>query len=166
MQQSEIINHPAIPENARVWIYQANRKLNAYEALTVSNRLQDFLQNWKAHGKSLNAYGEVLHDLFVVLVADESGQTATGCSIDASVDFVRQLGHELDVDFFDRFAIAWEKDGEMHVNTRADFEKLLAEGQINENTIVYNNLIQDFGSFRQSWRVPFSQSWHVRVFSL
>ena len=38
---------------------------------------------------------------------------ASGCSIDSSVRFIKELGKELQVDFFNRLSVLIEKEGEL-----------------------------------------------------
>jgi hypothetical protein len=48
--------------------------------------LQAFLENWAAHGTSLVSLISK-YNRFIILAVDQDVQSATGCSIDASVEF-------------------------------------------------------------------------------
>ncbi|TVR82244.1 MAG: ABC transporter ATPase [Chitinophagaceae bacterium] len=154
------------PDNARVWVYQADRKLNEYEKISISGKLNRFLNDWAAHGKKLDCSGEILHDLFIVLIVDESFEAASGCSIDSSVNFIRSIGEELNINFFDRFAIAYEDNNEIKVCSKNEFEALAAENKVNKNTIVFNNLVLDYANLKNNWKVPAHQSWQSKFFNL
>ena len=45
----------SLPEESRIWIYQSNRKFSDEEMAEIETALQAFLQNWAAHGTSLDS---------------------------------------------------------------------------------------------------------------
>jgi hypothetical protein len=89
------------PES-RVWLYQANRALSPTEISWLQDELNQFTEQWAAHGNQLQAAGKVLNPFFIALAVDLTHENASGCSIDASVLFVKAVGTELQVDFFNR----------------------------------------------------------------
>ncbi len=149
----------------RVWIYQASRKLAAAEEAKVLDRLKQFTTLWKAHGKALAAQAEVRRGVFVIIQVDESVAPPTGCSIDKSVHLLQEIGEELGIDFFDRMTVAFENQlGEVELVGRTEFETLLAEGKVDKQTLVFNNLISRSDELESTWRVPLKDSWHIKVF--
>ena len=88
--------------NCRVWVFISNRKLSATESAWANEQLQQFTATWQTHGQTMNATGFVLEDLALVLVANEEGVKASGCSMDKINHLVRQIGNELGIDFFAR----------------------------------------------------------------
>ncbi len=91
----EAKSYQDLNDSARVWIYQADRPLKGTEIEEIRERGRLFVASWAAHGEKLDAAIEVLHDRFVVLCADEAQVKASGCSIDRSVGFVRELESDL-----------------------------------------------------------------------
>src|SRR5690606_41191692 len=65
----------------RVWIFQANRALTNNEVQIANERLRAFTDEWQVHGAPLDSSYSVRHNQFIVLAADESQQSASGCSI-------------------------------------------------------------------------------------
>ncbi|MGK0407842.1 MAG: hypothetical protein ACJAZH_001667 [Roseivirga sp.] len=41
-----------------------------------------------------------------------------------------------------------------------DFRAALEAGEIGENTIVFNNLIENKGQLKRQWETTLSNSWH------
>ena len=153
-----------ISENSRVWIYQANRVLNIDEENRILRILNDFTSQWQAHGHSLAALGEILHHQFIIISVNEEVAGATGCSIDKSVYLMKEIEKEFDITLFDRFRIAY-RDGENIINCgREEFEDLIKKGAINQNTVVFNNVIQSRKDLQTSWEIPIKDSWHAKVF--
>ncbi len=155
-----------LPTASRVWIYQSNRPFTADEAAQVEQEINAFVAEWTAHKLKVTAGGALLYKRFVVLAADEREVGVSGCSIDSSVHFVKQLAAKYGVDFFDRFNVAYKVGEEVRSAGRADFEELVSTGQITADTIVYNNLIEALSDLHTKWEVPFKDSWHSRVFEV
>ncbi len=136
---------PELPDHSRVWLYLANRKLDSTELHYAEEQLQSFLKSWAAHGKNLFCDGRFLFDQYLVLVVDEKQESASGCSIDSSVRFVKSLGNELGVDFFNRMNVL-EFDGEK-TNTTNYFEA------IEKKRTFLNPLIESLSELRGSWLI-------------
>jgi hypothetical protein len=48
------------PETAKVWLYQSDRAFTTAEKNTIAKQLQDFINEWAAHGTKLKAQGELV----------------------------------------------------------------------------------------------------------
>ncbi|WP_276358935.1 ABC transporter ATPase [Daejeonella sp. H1SJ63] len=155
-----------ISENSRLWIYHSNRILNNNEELAIQKILNEFTSEWQAHGHALAALGEVLHHQFIVLSVDEQIAGATGCSIDKSVNLIKEIEQKFGINLFDRFRIAFRQDQNIINCSREEFEELIRNGKINSQTPVFNNLINTRKELFSKWEIPFSQSWHSKIFSL
>jgi len=150
---------------SRVWIYQSDRKLTEAEALQAQVLLDNFTTGWTAHNHQLLAKAEIRYNRFLILFVDESQAGASGCSIDKSVNFMKQLEQHFGISLFDRFNLAY-RDGEEVISVpRHQFEDLLKAGKINTETIVFNNLAQNITELQTKWEVPFKDSWHIQLFS-
>jgi hypothetical protein len=135
---------PKLSDHSRVWLYLSDRKLDSTEQLFAEEKLQDFLSTWKAHGKSLNCNGTILFSQYLILSVDEDIESASGCSIDSSVRFVKLLGVELTVDFFNRLnVLSWVNENETRVFSY--FEA------INSDITYFNPSIQTLGELRGNW---------------
>lgn len=151
------------PENSRVWVYQADRILNNNEVDTIESALKSFVPSWAAHGKNLDASFAILFNTFVVLLVNESSEKASGCSIDSSVKVIKDLGQQLNVNFFDRFAIAFIQGEEFNCVTKEQFQHLVNQNK--ENLWVFNNTITSFYDLKNNWLKPFEESWHSTYFA-
>lgn len=137
--------------SSKIWIYKSNRELTASEQDFIRKELDIFIPQWAAHGNSLFGGAEVLENWFVVLAVDESQTMASGCSIDTSVQFMKALGKELNVDFFDRMQVLINLNGE---------KKQVHFSEISENpdAKIYNPLVSTLGEFHASWLIPVNES--------
>lgn len=154
----------ALPATSRVWIYQSSRPFSEAETEKVRQHVRDFVGRWVSHNRALRATGDVLHNRFVLLMVDESQADASGCSIDASVHFLKGLQAEFSVDLFDRMRFSYEDaDGQVHTLSRDAFTKAYATGAIQDDTIVFDTLVDQKGVFDEQFRKPLKDSWHARV---
>src|ERR1700712_1384731 len=130
-------------EQSRVWIYQSDRELYDEQVKQLHEILNNFTAEWTAHNHRLKAKAEIRYNRFFILIVDETQAGASGCSIDKSVNFMKRLEQEFNINLFDRFNLAYREAEEVLSLPRHDFEELLKQGTINTNTIVYNNLVQN-----------------------
>jgi hypothetical protein len=151
-------------KNSRVWVYQSTTELTAEQTAHIQQRLNTFTQSWTAHNNQLKATGVIQYKRFLVLVVDESQAGASGCSIDKSVNFMKQLEQEFHITLFDRFNLAYRQGSEILSVPRNEFEELIKTGEITEDTVVFNNLIQTLDELETKWEVPLKDSWHIQLF--
>jgi hypothetical protein len=153
-----------LPEDSKIWIYQSNRKFSDDEFLEIETDLKSFLENWSAHGTGLESSYLLKYNRFIVIAVNQEVQSATGCSIDASVVFIQSLEQKYKVDLLDKMNVTF-KNGEFIAHkSLIDFKKMAKEKAVTENTIVFNNLVNTIEEFNESWEVPAGDSWHSRFF--
>ena len=70
-----------------------------------------------------------------------------------------------EVDFLDRMTQSYKKGDKIEVVKMQDFEQLLADKKIDENTIVFNNMVTTKSDFDHLWEVPLKKSWHQQFLS-
>lgn len=151
-----------LPNNSRVWVYQADREFNVEEIEYISAKAILFIDNWTRHGDDLKGSFTIKYNQFLVLVVDESFNNVSGCSIDASVRFVQELEKELKIDLMNKMNISF-KDGEnINIVKLSDFQKFAKEKKITASTVVFNNMINTKEDFENNWEVTADKSWHKR----
>jgi len=151
-------------EHSRVWVYQSDKELTDEQAAGLLVTLNKFATEWTAHNNQLKAKAEVRYNRFIILIVDESQAGASGCSIDKSVNFLKRIEQELGVNLFDRFNFAYREGENVLSAPRQQFEELLKEGKVTNNTIVFNNLVPTLADLETKWEVPFKDSWHPQLF--
>jgi len=153
-----------LPDSARIWIYQGPRKLTNSEAQHVRVESKKFVDNWQAHGQPLKSDASLIKNQFLVLAVDESFNLASGCSIDASVNLVKNLSSTMEVDFLDRRNVAFLIDDLVKAYPLNEIGALIDKKVIFPETLVFNNMVQNLGEWKSSWLVPCSESWVSRYF--
>ncbi len=151
------------PDNAKVWVYQSDKHFDKDEIDYLKVQLDDFVSEWESHGKMLKATTEVFYDLFVVIFVDEEGDRMCGTAQDNSIKLMKRLEEELEVTFLDRMVQSYKKGEKVEVVRMADYEALIENKEIDENTIVYNNMVTTKIDFDHHWEVPMKDSWHKQL---
>ena len=154
-----------LPDDSRIWIYQANRKLSDAEVAEITKLTEDFLTKWTAHGAELEASLEIKYNRFIVLGLNQANASASGCSIDASVHFIQSLQEKFDVDLLDKMNVTFYSGDYIAYKPLADFRKMAKEKSVSKNTIVFNNLVNTKLEYLENWEVPAIESWHNRFLS-
>lgn len=153
-----------MPGHSKVWIYQADRNFTDLEIAEIKKKSAMFLLDWSSHGNMMLATIDVLYNRFLVVLVDENAASASGCGIDKSVRFIQQIEKDYLVNLFDRLLVTFRDDNNIIRGTKLqEFEKLVEKGALNENTIVFNNLVGTKEEMTTKWEVPMKKSWHARM---
>ena len=158
------IDFDKLPDDARVWVYQANRPLSNGDVATINQALQPALSQWAAHGQALLASAQVVANRFVVVGVDEGYNLPSGCSIDSSVRTLRQLGESLGIDFFDRSAAILATDGAVQTIGLPAIKAAVSSGEVTPETPVFNTLVKTKAEFLTTWHLRAGDSWLKRYF--
>jgi hypothetical protein len=153
-----------LPEESRIWIYPSNRKFSDEEVSEIEKKLEDFINNWSAHGSALEASFTIKYSRFIIIAINQEVHQATGCSIDSSVAFIQSLEQKYGVDLLDKMNVSFKQGEFITYKPLLDFKKLAKDRSVSENTIVFNNLVNTIAEMKESWEVPASDSWHSRFF--
>ncbi len=151
-----------LPNDSKIWIYQSNRKLSDDEVVNISPKIDAFLQQWTAHGKDLEAGYEIRYNRFIVLGLNQENASASGCSIDSSVNFIQSLEKEYDLDLLDKMNVTYYNGQYIAHKSLTDFKKMAKARSVSKNTVVFNNLVITKGDYLENWEVPAKDSWHSR----
>ena len=157
-----LVDFNTLPEDSRVWIYQANRSFTDDEISEISTKLDTFIENWTAHGSDLQSGYKIVYKRFIVIGLNQNLTNATGCSIDASVHFIQQLEKDYNVDLMDKMNVSYKQGEFIAYKPLIEFKKMAKQKAVSKNTIVFNNLVTNIAEFKEHWEVPAKDSWHSR----
>jgi hypothetical protein len=152
----------SLPDYSRIWIYQSNKKLDIKSIAILSETLKTFTENWTVHGQPMHASFNIRFDRFVILAANEGINAASGCSIDSSVRTLKEIGHVLQVDFFDRSEVAFKDGEDVLTQNIGTLKSSLSNGDWNGDTLMFHNLIAEKSQLEKGWLIPAKASWLKR----
>ncbi len=153
-----------MPDHSRVWIYQSDRKFSDEEVKEIDEVLRNFVEEWAAHATPLEASYEIKYNRFIILTVDQEIHPASGCSIDASVRVIQDLEQKYNVSLLDKMNVTYKTGEFIAFKTLVEFKQMVKTKAVSANTIVFNNLVNDLGEYREFWEVPAEESWHSRFF--
>lgn len=152
------------PES-RIWIYQSKRKLNKEEQEFITSNTEKFLTDWTAHGNDLQAGVQIFDDQFIIIGVNEAANEASGCSIDKSVGFIRELDKTLNLNLLDRSKVALKNEVGISLIEFSEIKNMISNGVINPDTKVYNHAIVSKSELENGWLKPARESWIKRFFN-
>jgi hypothetical protein len=158
------VEFDTLPEESRIWIYQSNRKFSDEEVVEITASLEEFLENWTAHGAGLEASFQIKYNRFIIIASNQNTQAATGCSIDASVHYIQALEQKYNVELLDKMNVTFKLGEHIAYKPLIEFKKMAKEKAVSANTVVFNNLVNTVGEWQDFWEVPAGESWHSRFF--
>ncbi|MBR9860170.1 hypothetical protein GYB22_05375 [bacterium] len=149
----------ALQGNGRVWIYTASRTLTSTEESEISEKLNKFISNWSAHGKALHAGFEIYKNQIIIIAADEGFEAASGCSIDTSVQEIRNIDQIYGLDLFNRLNIPFLKEDEIQLIPMTQINEAFQSGAINKDSLILDTTIYELASIRTGLVKPLRESW-------
>lgn len=157
-----LVDFNKLPEESRIWVYQANRTFTEEEVQEIESKLDMFLTQWTAHGSDLEAGYLIKYNRFIVIGLNQNFNAASGCSIDVSIQFIQELESAYNVDLLDKMNVSYKQGAFIAYKPLTEFKKMAKDRAVSKNTIVFNNLVNTIAEFNESWEVPASDSWHAR----
>ncbi|MGB0916405.1 MAG: ABC transporter ATPase [Flavobacteriales bacterium] len=146
--------------NSRTWVYQASRNLTETEATELKTLASGFAAEWHSHGAPLKAAADVLYNRFLIMMVNEDAGSASGCSIDSSVQQIRSIQQKLNINLLDRMDLAYlNSDNELEVVHAAKISDAFEHGALSEETTVFNNMVTSKTELETNWRIPLVKSW-------
>jgi hypothetical protein len=152
-----------LPKNfaadARVWVYQCNRAFTMSEALEVEEMLQGFVKVWHSHGEPVRGYANLFFGQFVVLMADESQGSVSGCSTDSSVHIIKEIERRFVVRLFDRVLLAFYVKDQVQLLPMSQLPYALENNLMTPDTLYFDNTIRNKAELETRWLTPIKNSW-------
>jgi hypothetical protein len=151
-----------ISPTARIWIYQADRKLSAGQVDFINRFLKDYCNRWKAHGAELKASFDIRFDHFIVMAADEDYNSTSGCSIDDSVRAIKEIENNTNSNFFNRNLVAFKQDTGVILIDRSNLKEKYLTGMWNDASLTFNNLVDTKSKLDLEWITEAGKTWLKR----
>ena len=159
------VDFEQLPENARVWIFSADRALTVDEQGRLLSEVDRFLTQWGAHDLPLTAGRAIRYDRFLFVAVDQRRVGPSGCSIDALVRQMKLLQAELGVELVDHGPVLFRRGEDIMRVPRHEFADLATTGAVTPDTTVFDNSLTRLGDVREGrWETKAADSWHGRAF--
>ena len=160
------VSFDQLPDDARLWVFAAARPLDHAQQADLLAHVDAFIQRWAAHGAPVVGGRELRHGRFLLVGADERATGVSGCSIDTLFRTLGELETQTGVPLRDSSLVFWRgADGQVHAEPRPAFRQRAAAGEVNADTVVFDNTVGTVGDVRGGrWELPMAASWHGLAF--
>ena len=144
---------------ARVWIYQSDRKISKEERAELDIQLRNFIAAWTAHGNNLQGGYKIAYDQFIVIGVDESFNQASGCSIDSLFHFMQAIENQSRLNLSDRSKVAFLVNDDILLEDFRNTRELVKSNTITAHTPTFNNHITTKKALEDGWLSTVEDSW-------
>lgn len=160
--ENNFLDFETFADESRTWIYQSNRNFSLEEVDTIEKLLNDFCIQWTAHNNQLRAAGKIFYKRFIVLMVDKNLHDASGCSIDKSIHYLKEIESKFNIQLFNRLEIAYEEAGEIKTFSLSQFNNFIEQKIISPSTIIFNNAISTKKEMNENWKIRLEDSWQKK----
>jgi hypothetical protein len=155
----------SLPDHGRIWVFPAGRRLEEEEARTLLAEVDEFLDGWAAHGSPLRSARQLRDRQFLVVAVDEDVESPSGCSIDALVHRLKELGRKLEVTLVEHGPVWFRAGGDVRTVSRSEFRRMARDGEVDVRTPVFDTSLTRLSVLRaHGLERPAADSWHGRAF--
>ena len=159
---------PALPDDARCWIYTAERPLTATEQNTLLETLTTFFDTWTSHSRPVQGNAVIVDDCFLIVAATLAAGDISGCGIDKSVHAVETAAQEMGFGWVSPLQVFYrDANGVVQHVSRPSFRRLVGDGIVTADTPVFDVSLTTLGLLRTgAFESPAGRSWHARIFRI
>ena len=153
-----------LPDSARVWVYGSEPALEKKNADAMLTEVDTFLESWKAHGVPLHSARDWSDDRFLTIAVDQEQEGASGCSIDGLFRTLKALEAKVGGQLVTSGLVYYRgRDGEIRAVSRDHFTQLSNEGEIDNDSEVFDLSVTGLGEWRSRFRSRAADSWHASL---
>jgi hypothetical protein len=142
----------------RVFTFILSEELDQKELSRLKTAGDSFVKSWTAHDKQLHAAFEIFKDRIVIIRVDEKAHSASGCSIDKLMQFIKSAEKEFRTEMLNRLLVAVKQDAGIRVLHSSGVKELLHSKALSPDSIVYNHAVSNSEELAH-WEMPLKESW-------
>ena len=154
-----IVDFKTMPDDSRIWIYQSNRDFNESEIGIINDKTISFLDNWQAHGKDLECSYSIIDKRFIIIAVNESVNPIGGCSIDFSLQLIKDISNTIGIDLLNRLVVNYRLDNKVESLSLSDLKNKIKDGDFSTETIIFNTAINSKSELLNNFEIDIRSSW-------
>ena len=154
-----IVDFKTMPDDSRIWIYQSNRDFNESEIRIINDKTISFLDNWQAHGKDLECSYSIIDKRFIIIAVNESVNPIGGCSIDFSLQLIKDISNTIGIDLLNRLVVNYRLDNKVESLSLSDLKNKIKDGDFSPETIIFNTAINSKSELLSNFEIDIRSSW-------
>lgn len=154
-----IVDFKTMPDDSRIWIYQSIRDFNESEIGVINDKTISFLDNWQAHGKDLECSYSIIDKRFIIIAVNESVNPIGGCSIDFSLQLIKDISNTIGIDLLNRLVVNLKIDNRLESLSLSDLKNKIKDGDFSPETIIFNTAINSKSELLNNFEIDIKSSW-------
>ena len=160
-----IVPFEQLSPSSKLWIYSSKTAFSDEQKHIIEEELELFITMWEAHGASLKGSYKIDHEHFIILAVDENYHEASGCSIDKSVQVIRNIELRAKLDLMDRLAVfVWDNNTILVLND-VGIKEMIKNNLLTSDTQVFDNSITNLNDYKHFRLKSAGDTWLKRHFN-
>jgi hypothetical protein len=145
----------SLPDTSKTWLFGISPSLNETQSRQLLQQVDQFLDEWAAHGTPVTSARALLENSFLAIAVDEQSETS-GCSIDRMFGLLRHFENDLGVSILDANRVfVRHTDGRVEALSRTEFR---ARGDL--HTTVFDTTAERLADIRSGhWIRQAQDAW-------
>jgi hypothetical protein len=158
------VDFARLPDDARVWVFAADRPLAAPAADRLLAEVDRFLDGWAAHGQPLTCARDWRESRFLAVAVDQSAAHASGCSIDGLFRVLQPLEAAIGATLLGGGRVLYrDASGTVQSVSRDEFSSLAVSGVVSGETRVFDTTVGTAGAWRERFESLAAEAWHASL---
>ena len=153
-----------LSDEAYIWIYQGDHTLSKEDTSLILREVSPFLVQWAPHGKELQCAADILYNRFLVLGVEKGTQPLSCCTIDTSIQLMRDLQVQFKINFLDKKTVIF-KNGALLIAVPMDqIKQAIQQEKISTAMWVFDPTITRKKDLKNQFLLPVKDAWVSRYF--
>ena len=127
-----------ISENARTWIFAAEKELDESQLNEIDNILAVFTDNWQSHNQNVHSTFQIIDKQFIVIAADGEKSDISGCGIDKSMHVILELEQKLQITLTNKSLLFFKSREETFSVPLSGIKQAVLNNELSPNSLYYN----------------------------
>ncbi len=146
-------------DDSKCWVFGFKNNPSSKQLEDVCVEVNNFLEEWRSHGRAINSSHSILENRFLVLVANGS----SGCSIDSMRKDIKIILNKHGIDLSDFTDVFWKNDNNINCSSRSEFSEILKNQSVE---YVYDLSLSALGSLKTNGlSKEYKDSWAAKAFA-
>lgn len=150
-----------LPPESPVFIFPFARPLTGTEQQASLEQVQSFLAQWNSHGDPVKATAWFEEGVFLVIAADSSVVSPSGCSKDKLYHFIEKHQKALAIPLAETGHFFVKMGHEIRPLPKTEIKKLWMEEKLTFDNQLFPVWVDTLARFTQEWGKPLSAFNHL-----
>jgi len=157
------IDFNKMPLDSRIWVFHSNKSFSENQIVKMNKLIHSFCNEWTSHQNNVLSSFLLVENLFLVISANQSATSVSGCSIDKLFHFISMLENKYECELTKRTLLTFYIDDKRCCCEKNEIKKLYKQKIIKNESKVVNTMVQTVEEFNKRWHISFKESWAYKL---